>query len=97
MGSPVDSPLLFKKRANASPILILAGNPRKFDRAMAAEEERPPRPSPTLDSVLDQALANSSAVSSQDAVLVALHSILLSAGFVCVATGDEVAWAARVV
>lgn len=50
---------------------------------MAGEE-------PTLDSVLAQVLANSGAVSPQDAVLVVLHSTLLSARFVCVATGDEV-------
>lgn len=36
------------------------------------------------------ALRDSGAVSPQDAVLVALHSNLLSAGFLCVATGDEV-------
>lgn len=44
----------------------------------------------SLDSVLEQALANSGATSPQDAVVVALHSSLLSAGFECVATGDEV-------
>ncbi len=44
----------------------------------------------SLDSVLERALADSNASSSQDAVIVALHSNLLSAGFVCVAVGDEV-------
>lgn len=46
--------------------------------------------SPTLDTVLAQALEESSAASQQDALLVALHSSLLSAGFVCVTSGDEV-------
>lgn len=53
---------------------------------MAAEEEA----SPTLDSLLAHALEASGGASPQDAVLVALHSSLLSAGFVCVASGDEV-------
>ena len=44
----------------------------------------------TLDSLLTSSLQESGAASPQDAVLVALHANLLSAGFVCVATGDEV-------
>lgn len=44
----------------------------------------------SLDSIFEQAVASSSATSSQDAVLVALHASLLSAGFVCVSIGDEV-------
>ena len=44
----------------------------------------------SLDSVLERALAESGAVSPQDAILVALHATLLSTGFVCVAIGDQV-------
>ena len=44
----------------------------------------------SLDSVLDKALAVSGVHSGRDAIVVALHSVLLSEGFVCVAVGDEV-------
>lgn len=44
----------------------------------------------SLDSLLEEALAGSDATSPQDAVVVALHSTLLAAGFECIAVGDEV-------
>lgn len=44
----------------------------------------------SLDDLLERALAHSEATSPQDAVVVALHSTLLSSGFKCVAVGDEV-------
>ena len=44
----------------------------------------------SLDSLLEEALAGSGATSPQDAVVVALHSTLLAAGFECIAVGDEV-------
>lgn len=44
----------------------------------------------SLDSLLERALADSGASSPEDAIIVALHASLLSAGFVCVALGDEV-------
>lgn len=44
----------------------------------------------SLDTVLKEALAGSGARSDQDAIVVVLHSCLLSEGFVCVAVGDEV-------
>ena len=44
----------------------------------------------SLDSLLERALAESDVASPRDAVLIALHSSLLSVGFVCVATGDKV-------
>jgi hypothetical protein len=45
---------------------------------------------PTLDSLLAKALLESGATSPRDVLMVALHSSLLSAGFVCVASGDQV-------
>ena len=44
----------------------------------------------TLDSLLERALADSGGTSPQESIVIALHSSLLSAGFVCVAVGDEV-------
>ena len=44
----------------------------------------------SLDSVLDAALASSSPSSAQDTVVIAVHACLLSAGYECVAIGDEV-------
>ncbi len=43
----------------------------------------------SLDALLEKALAKSGATSPQDALIVALHSSLLSSGFVCVSVGDE--------
>ena len=44
----------------------------------------------SLDDVLVKALSNSGGSSPQDSIVIALHSSLLSTGFVCVALGDEV-------
>lgn len=44
----------------------------------------------SLDSLLEGALAGSGATSPQDAVVLALHSSLLAAGYECTAVGDEV-------
>lgn len=58
---------------------------------MASEEDL----STSLDSVLARTLtdSNASAASTpQDAVMLALHASLLSAGYVCVAIGDEVSF-----
>ena len=45
----------------------------------------------SLEALLEKALAHSGATSPQDALVVALHSSLISSGFFCVAVGDEVA------
>ena len=44
----------------------------------------------SLDAVLEKCLAVCGGRSPHDAVVVALHACLLSEGFVCIATGDEV-------
>ena len=44
----------------------------------------------SLDALLEQSLAGSHVSSAGDALVVALHSKLLSEGFECVALGDEV-------
>ncbi len=44
----------------------------------------------TLDSVLEATLANSSIACAQDALLAAVHSTLLTAGYSLVALGDQV-------
>lgn len=49
----------------------------------------------SLDSLLERALADSGASSPEDAIIVALHASLLSAGFVCVALGDEVMYGSK--
>ena len=45
---------------------------------------------PSLDSLLETALADSSPTSAQDVLVVVVHTCLLSAGYECVAIGDEV-------
>ena len=44
----------------------------------------------SLDSLLEAALAGSAGGSAGDAVVLALHSCLLSAGYLCISTADEV-------
>ncbi len=44
----------------------------------------------TLDSLLEATLANSGVTSPQDALLAAVHSTLLAAGYSLVAVGDQV-------
>lgn len=46
--------------------------------------------SSTVDSFLEAALADSSPSSTQDMIVVVVHACLISAGYDCVATGDEV-------
>ena len=46
----------------------------------------------SLDSLLERSLAGSNVSSTSDALVVGLHSKLLSEGFECVALGDEVSY-----
>ncbi len=46
--------------------------------------------SPTLDSVLEKALSECGPSSARDAVVIAIHSNFLSAGFECIGIGDKV-------
>ena len=46
--------------------------------------------SPSLDSLLEAALAGSRPFSAQDMLMLAVHASLLSCGYECIATGDEV-------
>lgn len=44
----------------------------------------------SLDSLLEAALAGSRPSSAQDMLMLAVHASLLSSGYECIATGDEV-------